>query len=271
VSGIHVCTDSSALLSEQDAVRLRIAVVPVPVALDGEPFEGSVDDFYDRVAAGARATTSAPSPGVLLAAYRAAAEHGASEVLSLHLDARLSSTVACAELAARDAPIPVTVVDTSTASFGVALCVREAARALRAGASAREAAALARRFGSSLQNAFAAPGAPGGRVGGLSGWSIMRLAHGASSLATACASPAEAVAAMLRTIRATPEPLGVAIGHAAVDVEPWASALARALKGEEQIVSVERYRVAPAVGAHTGPSVFGAFWWTLAPASAAFQ
>lgn len=261
MSAVHLCTDSSALLTDDEASRRRIGVVPVRVALDGEPFEGDTDDFYERLAAGATATTSAPSPGDLLAAYRRASEYGAPDVLSLHLDARVSGTVASAELAAREAPVPVTVVDTGTTSFGVALCVRAAAAAVAAGAQAREAAATARELGATLDNVFVTGRASGGRLGDVAAWTILRLAGGRVEQGETCASPADAAAVMTARILGATRPLNVAVGHAADLVEPWADELASRLRDHPLVAGVERYRVGPPVGAHIGAHAFGAFWW----------
>jgi hypothetical protein len=55
-----------------------------------------------------------------------------------------------------------------------------------------------------------------------------------------------------------------AVGHAAASTDPAADALAGSLASLAQVVGVERYRVSAAVGAHTGPLSFGAFWWPSA-------
>lgn len=165
---VRVCTDSSAQLPAQLADALGAVVVPVPVTLDARSFEEGVDLepdwFYERLANGARATTSQPSPARFRQAYEAAAATGADEVLSVHLALQASGTVEAARTAARDAPIPVTVVDTGTASFGVGVCVLEAARAIGQGASTSEAAALIAKLAPRIGNVFVAAGAPGGRV-----------------------------------------------------------------------------------------------------------
>ena len=146
-----VCTDSSALLGEHDAARLGIEVVPIGVVLDGEraPADMEPDGFYARLAAGATVATSLPSPAEFAAVYAAAAARGEASVISIHLDERVSGTAGSAELAAREAPIPVSIVDTGTVSFGVGICARAAAEALAAGASPgrpqRSLAGLARR------------------------------------------------------------------------------------------------------------------------------
>ena len=71
----------------------------------------------------------------------------------------------------------------------------------------------------------------------------------------------EAIDAMLASVLAEELPLHAAVGHAGVGTEPAADVLALSLAGLSQIVEVERYRVGAAVGAHTGPFSFGAFWW----------
>ena len=125
MSRIGICTDASALVPP-DVAAEAVTVVPIPILLDGRPFDEGlgVDAFYAALESGAHAATSQPSPGDLLAAYVAAADRSARHVVSIHLDARTSGTVAAAELAAREAPVRVTVVDAGTASFGVGVCVR---------------------------------------------------------------------------------------------------------------------------------------------------
>jgi fatty acid-binding protein DegV len=55
--------------------------------------------------------------------------------------------------------------------------------------------------------------------------------------------------------------VSAAVGHAGASTEAAADALALSLVTLTQVVEVDRYRVRPAVGAHTGPTSFGAFWW----------
>ncbi len=140
MSGVVVCTDSSALLPAPEVARLGIEVVPIAIALDGDParVDLGADEFYARLAAGPSVATSQPSPAAFAAVYAAAAAGGARSVLSIHLDERVSGTAGSAGSAARDAPIPVLVVAVETVSFGVGVCTRAAAGALVAGATSRE-------------------------------------------------------------------------------------------------------------------------------------
>jgi len=259
-----VCTDSSALFPDGVAERLGVTVVPIAITLDDAPFDerdSGIDDFYARISAGERVTTSQPSPGEFLDVYSALAAGGASEVLSIHLDARVSGTTGSAELAAREAPIRVTVVDTHTVSFGVGLCVRTAAQALGAGASLPEAASLAGAVGTGQRNVFVAHQGPPGRLPDAAGWAVLEFVHGAARPIGVRDNIGEAIDAMLASVLAEELPLRAAVGHAGAATERAADALALSLAGASQIVEVERYRVGAAVGAHTGPFSFGVFWW----------
>jgi fatty acid-binding protein DegV len=269
MNAVALCTDSSALFPAGVAERLGIIVVPIAISLEGAPFdeaETPLDDFYTRVGEGARVTTSQPSPGEFLDAYTVAAETGSEEVISLHLDARISGTARSAELAARQAPIPVTVVDSKTVSFGVGLCVRAAARAIAGGASALQATGAARCVSSELRNVFVAHGGQSGRLPDEVGWSLLEFAEGAIEPRAACAGLDEAVEAMDGRVFEESGELRAAVGHADASTEAAADALALSLESQTHVVNVERYRVGAAVGAHTGPLSFGAFWWPSPPA-----
>jgi DegV family protein with EDD domain len=264
VNEVGICTDSSALFPLGAVDRLGITVVPVAITLDGEPFdarEDAIDDFYARLSDGARATTSQPSPGEFLEAYARIEAGGAKEVLSIHLDARVSGTLASAELAAREAPIRVTVVDTRSVSFGVGVCVQAAAEAIASGASVREAAATVGRLSATLRNTFVARDGPAGRVPEATAFALLEFMDGKAKPRRACDTVGDAIEAMANRVSDENRPVRVAVGHAAAATEPAADALALSLESNSRVVHVERYRVGPAVGAHTGPLSFGAFWW----------
>jgi fatty acid-binding protein DegV len=263
-SATAICTDSSALLSPAAAELRGIEVVPVQITLDDEPFDerhASIDDFYERLDGGARALTSQPSPGAFAAAYERLVENGARHILSIHLDRRVSGTTEAAELASRSAPVPVSVVDTGTASFGVGACVRAAAEALDRGAEASDAGVAARLLGRTMRNAFVAPAAPGGRVVGTPGWAVLSLEDGVARALTACDAVSEALAVMVGLATEAGTPVRVAVGYAGPVVEKEADALADGLARSPVVLGIERYRVGPAVGAHTGSRSFGLFWW----------
>lgn len=267
MNGMGICTDSSALLPARVADRFGVEIVPIAIALDGQPFDErthTLDDFYERLDRGAEATTSQPSLGDFADAYASLAARGARTVLSIHLDARVSGTGAAAAVAAEEAPIPVSVVDTKTVSFGVGACVREAAAAIEAGGSADAGAAAATRLGAVMRNAFVARSGPGGRVPGPSGWAVLTFVDGATQPIAACRSAEEAIDVMAEQVHASLEPFRAAVGHAGTVMKREAEILADAVAGSPQAVEIERYRVGAPVGAHTGGASFGVFWWPSA-------
>ena len=86
------------------------------------------DAFYARFDTGTpTVSTSQPSPGAFADAYARVAERGASEILSIHIGSAVSGTLNSARIAVAGSPVPVRLVDTGTASFGVSCCVWEAA------------------------------------------------------------------------------------------------------------------------------------------------
>lgn len=147
-----VC-DSTAYLPAGAAADLGITVVPVQVAVAGQSFDDLGADSAARVAAALQAwqpvTTARPSPSAFAAAYSAAAARGASAVVCATLSGAMSATYESAVLAAREAPLPVEVVDSQTIAMGLGFGVLAGARLAQAGASAEEVAAtVAKRCGS---------------------------------------------------------------------------------------------------------------------------
>jgi len=261
MSTTAICTDSSAQLPPALAARCGAIVVPISIAIDDravdEP-ELDVDDFYVSLGSGRRVTTSQPSPARFAEAYAAAAERGASEVVSIHVGGALSGTVQSAELAAREAPLPVRVIDTGTASFGVAVCVLAAADVLADGGSAADVADAVGRLVPAIGNVFVAAPPAHGRIEAAARPQILSLVGPTAQSLGTVTSPAEAVPTMAGHIRAQGGSPRVAVGYAAASVGPAADALVAALAEVEDVL---RYRVGPSVGAHTGGSSFGAFWW----------
>jgi DegV family protein with EDD domain len=89
-------------------------------------------------------STSRPAPEVLRATYERVAAEGATEIVSVHLSGEMSGTFESAQLAAREAPVPVHTVDTRQVGIAAGFAVLAAADVLDAGGSAAEAAEAAR-------------------------------------------------------------------------------------------------------------------------------
>jgi fatty acid-binding protein DegV len=263
---IALCTDSSSLLSASAAASLGVDVVPVEVTLDGDPFDeltSSLEWFYQRLRAGAEVTSSEPRAAAFAETYERASARGAESVVSIHADARVSAAAGSAERAKHDASLPVTVVDTRTVGYGVAVCVRAAAATAAAGRSAADTALSAVRCGEALQNVVVARESRWGRIPTVGGWTLARFADGTTSPFWECGSIGEAVERTVSLVRHGAVPLGAAVGHAGRELEPAADELAHALGASERIRSMERYRIGASVVVHTGADIFGACWWPL--------
>ena len=272
---IGLVTDSNAQLPPELLERYGVEVVPLTVMLDGvDHLEGvdlDADAFYAAFAEGTspQVATSQPSPGLFAAAYRRLAEAGAQEILSIHIGSSVSGTLNSARLAATDSPVPVRVVDTGTASFGVGCCVWEAAEALRAGATGEEAAAVAEALAPRIGNVFVVGALDLVRAGGRlaagtpagEGIPVLSLVEGAVQVVGTAADVDEATAVMSDRVRSAGEGLRVAVGIADAAAAPLWQALEAALVGAPEVREVVRYRVGPSVGAHTGPGTAGAFFY----------
>ncbi len=152
---VALVTDSTAMLPRDVVERHGIAVVPLQVVIGATSYDEGVDPdvtpetIADALREWTPVSTSRPTPAVFLAAYTAAHEAGADEVLSVHLSGEMSGTYESAQLAARDAPLPVRTVDTHQLGLATGFAVLAAAEVLERGGSSEEAAgaALARSDG----------------------------------------------------------------------------------------------------------------------------
>ncbi|MFE3998651.1 DegV family protein [Nocardioides sp. YIM B13467] len=149
---VAIVTDSTAMLPSDlgDAAEL-ITSVPLQVIVDGTSYDDGVEEtspeaLLTALAAHKTVTTSRPSPALLAEVYEKLAAQGFEEIVSIHLSAELSATCESSMLAAREAPVPVTTVDTRVVGPAVGFAVMAAAAVAGRGGSAAEAreAALAR-------------------------------------------------------------------------------------------------------------------------------
>lgn len=136
---VAVVTDSTADLPREMIEQYDIHVVPLTVHIDGEVFEDRVTitpaEFMRRLTETSDfPTTSQPSAGQFQAVYnRLADEYEA--IVSIHISSRLSGTYQSA-LMARDTingRLPVSVIDSRSASMGLGFPVLRAARLAKAG------------------------------------------------------------------------------------------------------------------------------------------
>src|SRR4029078_2590046 len=144
-----VVTDSTASLPPWVAQARAIVVVPLQVVIgatvyDEGPGGGPPEMVAEALKEFRPVSTSRPSPAYLLEVYEKAAADGATEILSVHLSAEVSGTHESAQLAARDASVPVTVVDTRQVGVATGYAALTAADVLDARGAVAAAAAPAR-------------------------------------------------------------------------------------------------------------------------------
>jgi DegV family protein with EDD domain len=145
-----VVTDSTASLSPEVARARGIVVVPLQVVIGATVYdEGPGGATPEMVAEALKefrpVSTSRPAPAYLAEVYAEAAAGGATEILSVHLSAEMSGTHESALIAARESPVPVTVVDSRQVGVATGYAALSAADVLDAGGAVADAAEAARR------------------------------------------------------------------------------------------------------------------------------
>ena len=139
---IVLVTDSSALLTREEAREWGVRVVPLSYAVAGRPFletySGENGDFLTLLSKGQPAHTSQPAPGVYLSVFDEITRQG-GEVLCLTISSRLSGAYGSAMAAARElSDRNITVFDSRTAGGGLFLMVQQAAMMVKEGLSVSE-------------------------------------------------------------------------------------------------------------------------------------
>ena len=273
IGSTAIVVDSGCYLPQEIIDRHGLIVVPLSIEMDGDVYaetELDPDDFYRRLPTAESVTTSQPPPALLTRAYERAASEGAEHILSMHIGSNLSGTVNAANLAAADSPIPVTVVDTCTASMAEGLCILEAIEVLSGGASPAEAARVAGEAAPRIGNTFIVRALDLPRRGGRlkddsaagDGVHVMVASGDGMQVVGSAASVEDAVDIMAAQIEAfataASGTLRVGVGHGA------APGIAAELKGRLDVMQgvgdIIEYVVGPAVGVHTGPGNAGAVY-----------
>ena len=131
---VGIVTDSTCDIEPEHLAALGVTMVPLTVHFGDTHYRDWIDirpdEFYKRLAASAALpTTSQPSPAEFAAAYVELAGSGCTEIVAVTLSAALSGTYESAVLGAKNAPVPVRVVDSKRASQGTGLIVLAAVEA----------------------------------------------------------------------------------------------------------------------------------------------
>jgi DegV family protein with EDD domain len=274
---IAIVTDSTACLSAESASRHGIVVVPLQVVIRGESHSESDPMtsklLVESLRAHEMATTSRPSPEEFASAYRAAAAAGASGVVSLHISGELSATVEAAEMAARDAPLPVRVIDGRNVGMALGFAALAAASAGgTAGATLEGVAELASKLACDASAFFYVDTLEflrrGGRIGSarallgsaLAMKPLLYVADGRVEPLEKVRTSAKAIARLeeIAVERAGGDGSTVDVAVQHLDAELRAASLAERLRDRlPGLRDVTVCEVGAVIGAHVGPGVLG--------------
>ncbi|GLV75263.1 DegV family protein [Streptomyces hygroscopicus] len=272
---VAIVTDSTAYLPPDAMERHRITSVPLTVVLGDRALEEGTEISARSLAQALQkrksVTTSRPSPEMFAAAYRAAAEEGATGIVSLHLSAEFSGTYDAAVLAAQDAPVPVRVVDSGMVAMALGFCALAAAETAEGGGTLDEAVAAAEKRADGTAAYFYVDTLDylrrGGRIGAaqallgsaLAVKPLLQLDEGRIELREKVRTASKAIARLEEIVveRAGRSPVDIAVQHLAAGER--AAALAERLR--ERVPGLEELyvsEVGAVIGAHTGPGLLGA-------------
>ncbi|MTE19014.1 DegV family EDD domain-containing protein [Streptomyces sp. TRM43335] len=271
---VAIVTDSTAYLPRAALERHRITSVPLTVVLGDRALEEGTEisarSLAEALGKRRSVTTSRPGPWVFADTYRAIAEAGAESIVSLHLSAEISGTYDAAVLAAREAPVPVRVVDTGMVAMALGFCALAAAGTAEAGGTLEETVAAARKRAAGTSAFFYVDTLEylrrGGRIGAarallgsaLAVKPLLELENGRIGLLEKVRTASRAIARLEEIVvdRAGTAPVDVAVHHlAAADrADHLAQRLRERLPGLEELHVSE---VGAVIGAHTGPGLLG--------------
>lgn len=254
--------------------RHGIIAVPLTVVLGDQALEEGTEISARSLALALQkrrpVTTSRPSPEVFAAAYRASAEAGATGIVSLHLSAEVSGTYDSAVLAAKDAPVPVRVVDTGMVAMALGFCALAAAEVAEAGGTLDEAVAAAEKRAAGTSAYFYVDTLDylrrGGRIGAaqallgsaLAVKPLLQLDGGRIELLEKVRTASKAIARLEEIVadRAGTSSVDIAVHHLAAPER--AAALAERLRERVPgLVDLHVSEVGAVIGAHTGPGLLG--------------
>lgn len=138
---IAIVTDSSAGIPPELARAVDLNIVPIGVQIDSTMYREGVDlqesCFYEKLERAGNISTSQPAPGDFLDVYRRLAQK-AKEIISIHVTSLGSGTVNVANLIKEHIAIPISVIDSKTASMAQGFMALAAAKAAQAGKTRAE-------------------------------------------------------------------------------------------------------------------------------------
>ncbi|MXG91052.1 DegV family protein [Nocardioides flavescens] len=273
---VVVVTDSTACLPSELAADRGIVVVPLQVVIGADVFDEGADGATPAAIATAlkerrAVSTSRPTPAALAAVYDRCAAEGATAIVSVHLSSQVSGTFESAQLASREAAVPVVAVDTRQVGTATGFAALAAADAVAAGGSAEEAAEVARRRAERTDSLFYVDtlehlrrggriGAAAALVGGaLAVKPLLEIADGRVASLERVRTSARALARLeeLAVTRAGSAPADIAVAHldSPERAEQLTARLTERLAANLQGRDVLCGELGAVLGAHVGPGM----------------
>ncbi|GAQ54936.1 DegV family protein [Streptomyces acidiscabies] len=271
---VAIVTDSTAYLPQPMMERHSITAVPLTVVLGDQALEEGTEISTRSLAQALQkrrpVTTSRPGTEVFAETYRRVAASGATGIVSLHLSAELSGTYDAAVVAAREAPVPVRVVDTGMVAMALGFCALAAAETAQAGGTVDEAVTAAEKRAAGTAAYFYVDTLDylrrGGRIGAaqallgsaLAVKPLLQLDEGRIELLEKVRTASKAIARLeeLAVERAGAAAVDLAVHHLAAPER--AGVLAERLR--ERVGGLGELHVSEVgavIGAHTGPGLLG--------------
>lgn len=272
---VAIVTDSTAYLPQRTMERHGITAVPLTVVLGSQALEEGTEISARSLALALQkrrsVTTSRPSPEVFAQTYRKVAEAGATGIVSLHLSAEFSGTYDAAVLAAREAPVPVRVVDTGMVAMALGFCALAAAETAETGGSMDEAVSAAEKRAAATSAYFYVDTLDylrrGGRIGAaqalfgsaLAVKPLLSLDDGRIEMLEKVRTASRAIARLEELVveRAGAHDVDIAVHH--LSAPERAATLAERLRDRVPcLADLHVSEVGAVIGAHTGPGLLGA-------------
>jgi DegV family protein with EDD domain len=272
-----IVLDSTADFPEAPERFSNWRVVPLYVLFGDESYRDYVEltpeEFYAKLrTATDLPTTSQPTPGDFLAAYREL--DGYERIYSLHISSVLSGTYQSATVAASELGDKVRVIDSESASAAIAMLGLAIQRRLDRGTTDEEIDALIHRYQNEAELIFTVDTLEflrrGGRIGRASAWAgqllhvkpILTIEREVIPLKRVRGNQKamrEFVSRFTSTTQDVPT-LKVGIAHA--DAPGRAEQLRKMVRAERPQAEIEIVTTLGAVvGTHAGPGTVGFFWF----------
>jgi len=270
---IALVTDSTCDIPVEWIGQYEISVVPLSIIFGDQQYldgvELSAQEFYNRLSKDpTHPTTSQPTPGSFLNAFRRAAENGAEEIVVITISSAMSGTIESARRAAAEFDLPVHIHDGKNNSMGIGWQVIAAARVREGGGGVAEMIAAAAQVRDRISYYISLDTieylSRGGRIAGAARFlnsvlGIKPLIYvnpesgtvGASMPSRSRKSAIEGLYKEFFKHVNPARPLHITVLHN--DALPEAQALAEQVKSEYSPVELFISIVSPVLGVHTGP------------------